>query len=644
MNYILIITENKTVALSLKVILQDDCLVEEVLPESALNVVSERRPSLVFLDSQLNETNSAGLMAKLLSRDHTLTVVKLVPSVDKNAILAVESGAFDIVEKPFDSERIKHMVKRAVEREKLLKENEILKEKPDSMNTGAVIREDGNKESFFQDLFQTVAENFPDTERTGIEILKALKKRFYFNNMLLLLRNNENFTPAASIGMGDVFNELKITHDHPLITWFLSQRRILNLYAEKDVSYECRNFMEVLHCRLAFPIKTLNGKLIGVLMAGGKLTGLVTTVGEIYFLSVIIDYLSAVFENSFLYSEISFRKDYQDAILRNIPTGIITVDRDGRIIIFNSYAEEISGMKYDELRDKPVEKAGSQIADFMRRALKSGEAFNRIEINYKPGNILIGLSTNPIRDEKGDISGALAIFQNLTFIKEVERREKDTERNRYWTSLASRLSHELKNPLVAIKAFAQMLPSKYDDGEFRTSFSEVMQSEVQRINEIIEKINKLADSMELKTSRVDIVGLCSGRISEICKDGGIKFNFAGQDKIFVPADPEKIKEAFGYILDFINEDTDGRGIVNLSFDNKEENLEISITENGSKINFNNSEDVFIPFNAATRSSVSIGVVLARKILESHGGSFNCMLLPSAKNFVITLPTDKDKNG
>jgi len=255
MNYILIITENKTIFLSLKVILQDDCLVEEVLPESALKVVSERRPSLIFMDSQLNETCSAGLMSKLLSRDHTLTVVKLVSSVDKNAIHAVESGAFDVVEKPFDSERIKHIVKRAFEREKLLKENEILKEKPDSMNTETIIRDDGNKESFFQDLFQTVAESFPDTEKTGIEILKALKKRFYFNNMLLLLRNNENFTPAASLGMGDVFNELKITYEHPLITWFLSQRRILNLHTEKDVSYECRNFMEVLHCPLAFPIK-----------------------------------------------------------------------------------------------------------------------------------------------------------------------------------------------------------------------------------------------------------------------------------------------------------------------------------------------------------------------------------------------------
>ncbi|MBN1445834.1 MAG: PAS domain-containing protein [Candidatus Omnitrophica bacterium] len=644
MNYILIITENKTVFLSLKVILQEDCFVEESPPESALKVISERRPSLIFLDSQLNETGSAGLMAKLLLRDPSLTVVKLVSSVDINAMRAVESGAFDVVEKPFDAERIKHIAKRAFEREKLQKENEVLKEKADRANVVNNVTEEAGEESFFHDLFRTVAENFPDTEKTGMEVLKALKKRFYFGNMLLFLRNNEIFTPAASLGMGDVFNELKITHDHPLTTWFLSSGRILNLSAEKDVSYECRSFMEVLHCRLAFPIKTLNGRLIGILLAGGKLTGLDTTLGEISFLSVIIDYLSAVFDNSFLYREISFRKDYQDAILRNIPTGIITVDRDGRIVIFNSYAEEISGIKYEELRDKPVEKAGSQIADFMRRALKSGEAFNRIEINYKPGNILLGLSTNPIRDEKGDISGALAIFQNLTFIKEVEKREKEAERNRYWTSLASRLSHELKNPLVAIKAFAQMLPSKYEDGEFRTSFSEVVQSEVRRINEIIEKINKLADSMELKTSRVDIVGLCSGQINEICKDGGVKFNFAGHEKIFVPADAEKIKEAIGYIMDFINEDTAGSGTVNVSFDNKDENLEISIVENGSKINFNSSEDVFIPFNTATRSSVSIGVVLARKILESHGGSFNCMLLPSAKNFVITLPSDKDKDG
>jgi len=644
MNYILIITENETVALSLKVLLKDDCLVEEVPPDLALKVISERRPSVILLDSQLMGFDSTALLGKLLARDPSLTIVKLVSSFDRTAIQSIESGAFDVIEKPFDADRMTHVVKRAIEREKLLKENEILKARSETAKTGSDIPDDVNKESFFQELFQTIAENFPDTGKTSMEVLKILKKRFYFNKMLLLLQDKELFFPAASLGMGDIFNEVKISHDHPLIVWFLSKNRILNLVGEKDVPFECRNFMDVLNCRLAFPMKTLKGDLTGVLLAGDKLTGLETTLAEISFLSVIIDYLSTVFDNSYLYREISFRKDYQEAILQNIPTGIITVDRDGRVIIFNSCAEEISGIRYEEVKDKPVEKAGSQIADFLRRTLKSGETFSRMEINYKPGNVILELSTNPIKDERGDVTGAVAVFQNVTFIREIEKREKDTERNRYWTSLASRLSHELKNPLVAIKAFAQMLPEKYNDVEFRTSFSRVVQEEVQRINEIVEKINRLADSMELKMEQVEIVGLCSGRIRDVLKNGDVNLNFAGSEKFVVPADAERIGEAIGYIFDFINEDVAGKGIIDVSFERKEQNLEISIVENGNRINFNNSEDFFIPFNAATNSSVSIGVVLARKIIESHGGSFRCTLLPSAKNFVIRLPADREKNG
>jgi nitrogen fixation/metabolism regulation signal transduction histidine kinase len=205
------------------------------------------------------------------------------------------------------------------------------------------------------------------------------------------------------------------------------------------------------------------------------------------------------------------------------------------------------------------------------------------------------------------------------------------------------LSHELKNPLVAIKTFAQMLPLKYDDEEFRTSFSGIMQAEVQKINEIIDRINKLADSMELKPASVDLVGLFHGKIKELENRNGVRFNINGSERMYVPVDAEKLKEAVGYIFDFIYEDTAGSGEARICFDSTDSGIEITIVENGRNISLNNAEDCFVPFNSVTRSPVSIGMMLARKILESHGGSFRCVPAPSAKNLVITLPA-KGENG
>jgi len=640
MNYVLLITEDRSIAVSLKAILKEGFIVDDVLPLNALESVVKRRPSLIFLDSQLGSVSSIEILSKMFEYDPSLTIIKIISSFNRTARESIESGVFDLVEKPFDAARIKHLVFRAVEREKILRENSILRENPAVVRMKDVLDEGENKERFFQELFQTITENFPDVNRTGFEVLKTLKKRFYFNKMLLFLKEKEVFSPVASLGIEEkILNEVKMPHDHPLIMWFLSRDRILNLATEKDVPFDCGNFMDILNCRVAFPFRTLNGRLIGVFMAGDKLTGRELTFADISFLSTIMDYLTTVFDNLSLYKEISFRKDIQEAIFRNIPTGVIAVDNEGKIEIFNSYAETIFRMKSEEIMGKPVEKVSSQIADFIRRTLISGDVFSRVEIDCTLSKIILGLSTNLIKDRDERIIGAVAIFQDLTFIREAERKEKESEKSRYWTTLASRLSHELKNPLVAIKTFAQMLPLKYDDVEFRTNFSEVMQGEVRKIIEIIDRINKLADSMELRTVNVDVVELFRSKTKEIEKKNGVRFNIEGNDSILVSVDPEKFKEAIGYIFDFIHEDTAGTGDVRIYFENTDREVEVTITEKGSRINLTNPEDFFVPFNPETRSPVSVGMMLARKILESHGGSFRCVPKPSAKSLIIKLPTN-----
>jgi len=639
MNYLMLITENKTIAASLKAIFKGDYFIEDIQPEYALRAVSERRPKVILLDSQFGRTNSMGLLTELLSYDPTLTIVKLVSSFDKIARQSLELGAFEVVEKPFDIERIKHTVKRAMEREKFMEaRRKDITQKGEKKHLDEHIYSELEKEAFFQSFLQIVAENFSDIERTGLEVLKIIKKKFQFNRMLILLKKGELFVPSVSVGVGDTFTALELRQNHPLILWFINKSRILNLESsEPDIPFECQGFMDTIKCRLAFPLRTLKGELIGIFFAGDKITGDEITPKEINSLSMIMDYLSTVFENASLYKEICFQKEYQEAIFRNIPTGIIAVDKNGRVVVFNSYVEEILGIRIDDIKNETIEKAGSQIADFIRRALSGGETFTRVEIEYIPTKVILGLSTNVLRDTNGDITGAVAIFQNLTIVKEIEKKERETEKNRYWSSLASRLSHELKNPLVAIKTFAQMLPTKYNDEEFRGKFSEVVQTEVQKINEIIERINKIADMMELKVSYVDIVELFRNCIEARNKGNNIKFSFSGEEKIFVQSDEDKIKEAVNYVMDFIYDDTGGDGVVYINFRKDRDNIEIDIYERGNKINLQNEEEIFIPFSPSTKSTVSIGIMLARKIFETHGGRFRCNLHPSGKNLIITLP-------
>ncbi|HNS32614.1 MAG TPA: PAS domain S-box protein [bacterium] len=640
MNHILLITEDSSVSFSMRVIFREGFLIEEVKPSYVLPVIAKRRPTVVFLDCGLAEIDSLELLRQLLAEDATLTVIKLVSSFNRLAKDAISLGAFEVIEKPFEQERIVHIVRRAVEREMLLQEKKDIKKTSPVRQDNETVGE-FNRDLFFQNLFQTIAENFPDIRKIGMDILRVMRKTFYFNNVMLFLKEEELFIPFASLGIEDsISSVVKVPQSHALIKFFMGRNRVFDIACDKN-DFECVNFMTLLNSRIVFPMKTVNGKLIGFIVAGEKSTGQSISIGEMTFLNIVSDYLAAILDNSFLYRQVTFQKDYQEAIFENIPAGIIGVNKQGLVTIFNKCAEEMFGMAPDNMKGKNIEEAGSQIADFVRRTLDSGEIFSRMEIRYIPKNIILGISTNAVKNANGGIEGAVAIFQNLTAIKEMEEREKSLEKSRYWTLLASRLSHELKNPLVAIKTFSQMLPEKYEDEEFRNNFSAVVQDEIGKINEIIEKINKLADSTEIKKENVDIAVLFRETARNFPVN--LRINLEEKKEIFIRGDILRIKEAIEYVLDFIREDTGDNGGASIFFGQTCENVSIDIVENGRNIGFNAAEDFFMPFSPVVKSPISIGIMLAKKILESHGGNFFFSIVPEGKKLTLVLPVG-DTNG
>ena len=71
------------------------------------------------------------------------------------------------------------------------------------------------------------------------------------------------------------------------------------------------------------------------------------------------------------------------------------------------------------------------------------------------------------------------------------------DRAAFWTDLAASMSHEIRNPLVAIKTFAQLLPERFDDADFRRDFNEIVVQEIDRLDLIITQINNFAHPPEL---------------------------------------------------------------------------------------------------------------------------------------------------
>src|SRR5205814_8194300 len=113
------------------------------------------------------------------------------------------------------------------------------------------------------------------------------------------------------------------------------------------------------------------------------------------------------------------------------------------------------------------------------------------------------VETRRLGDQQSEL-GAVAVIQDLTAEKSLREKQDLLERAAFWSDLAASMSHEIRNPLVAIKTFAQLLPERFDDADFRKDFNQIVVREIDRLDKIITQINNFAHPPELVMKPIDL--------------------------------------------------------------------------------------------------------------------------------------------
>jgi PAS domain S-box-containing protein len=151
---------------------------------------------------------------------------------------------------------------------------------------------------------------------------------------------------------------------------------------------------------------------------------------------------------------------YHDHILQNMNSALLVVDAEGRITACNPPAERILGRGAESLRGLPLGPGLAGPARLLQRALAEGARFRgaESEIARADGSVVpIGISCAPILDSEGVRIGAVATFQDLTEIHQLQRQVLQSEKLASLGQLAAGVAHEINNPMGFIHAnLAQM--------------------------------------------------------------------------------------------------------------------------------------------------------------------------------------------
>jgi signal transduction histidine kinase len=240
------------------------------------------------------------------------------------------------------------------------------------------------------------------------------------------------------------------------------------------------------------------------------------------------------------------------------------------------------------------------------------------------------------------------LYEDLKKSKSYMRR---TDRLASLGTLTAGLAHEIRNPLVAIKTFTQLLPERLEDEEFRSHFLNIASSEVDRISSLITELLEFARPSDPKMEFEDINSILDGMILLVSTETKKKqINILKNYITNLPPikiDREQIKQVFlNFLLNSI-EATPERGEMTVktrSFvkPGGEPYIQIEFTDNGRGIPAEHLEDIFTPFFTTKDKGSGLGLSISHQIVQDHRGYIDVESeLNKGTSFFINLPLNQE---
>ncbi|MFL6541803.1 MAG: ATP-binding protein [Chthoniobacterales bacterium] len=403
-------------------------------------------------------------------------------------------------------------------------------------------------------------------------------------------------------------------------------------------------------------------QLRGVMLLGSRLSGRIYGSVEQNALQVLCGQLAVALENAELFTEVQNARIYNETLLQNLTTGVIAANTDRRVTMFNKEAEQITGYRAGAVIGQPLDNLPAALCDILRHTLQSGETQEHQEIALRgpAQNVMVRASSSIFHDGNARMLGALMVVTDVTALKRLEAQIRRSDRLASLGTLSAGMAHEIKNPLVSIKTFAQLLPERYQDSDFRETFSSLIGHEIDRIDTLVNQLLRFARPAkpllrpmhlhEVLEKSLQLVGhrLYQKQI-KLTRQWG-----ANVDTI--RADADQLEQVFlNFFLNAMDAMDQG-GELSVSTDIRgtdewfdavassngngavHEVLRISIRDNGAGIRAEDISHVFDPFFTTKDYGTGLGLSVVHGIVQEHGGHIEVESeLSKGTAFHILLP-------
>ncbi|MEO0676647.1 MAG: PAS domain-containing sensor histidine kinase [Pseudomonadota bacterium] len=341
--------------------------------------------------------------------------------------------------------------------------------------------------------------------------------------------------------------------------------------------------------------------------------------------------------------QIERRRRLFDSVLSSVTSGVVGVDREGRITFVNRSAERLLGIA-SETEGRPLAVAIPEFGPLFEElsVARSGTAQREVKLTRKGVNeiLLVRMAT---RREEGDASeGYVIAFEDVTSLVSAQRMAA-------WGDVARRIAHEIKNPLTPIQLSAERIKRKFgpkvgEDSDQLDQMTDVIVRQTIDLRRNVDVFSKFARMPEPDRKHGDLAELMRAAVL-LQENGNPHISYVTDiesgpmpvlldDTLISQALTNLLKNAAEAIETRSKAGHDFKPKIRVALSNDADTIHLTIEDNGIGLPADRMR-LFEPYVTSREEGTGLGLPIVLKIVEEHEGTL--MLSDAA-------PFDTDHRG
>jgi two-component system nitrogen regulation sensor histidine kinase NtrY len=340
-------------------------------------------------------------------------------------------------------------------------------------------------------------------------------------------------------------------------------------------------------------------------------------------------------------TELDQRRRTMEIVLRNVDSGVVSIDAEGRISTINRAAMRLFGVP--ETRRELLASVQEGIAHARPGSRESVRRQTLTAAGDEPQTLLVTVSR--MQDEEGRALGSVVVVDDYT-------QEVRAQRTAAWREVARRIAHEIKNPLTPIQLSAERIRRRFGDklapnSEDARVFDECVDTitgHVEGMKVLVNEFSQFARLPSAKPQPGDLDSLVQEAVASYTGADGVRFaTHCAGDLPKVDFDREQLRRVLTNLIDnacAAVQANGGSGEVTVAthHDAARETVRIEVADDGAGIRDEDRVRVFEPYYSTKPHGTGLGLAIVARIVADHHGYVRALRnAPRGSRFVVELP-------